>query len=185
MVIPNLPNSEKGRLRRDGKKLPNQTQNFSTAGFRFILAKTRFPVEKHEDESGAIEPTESPIAARANSPPNSPFGAEGSAGPPNLPNLPFSESGVNQTQVLSRSSKSTVFRIDTNQMHPKCVVLQWCNPLTWQPEQSGRNGFIPGRAPPFVRHDKGSQIRLCDPSAWRQGEINHLEFISLFLPDWH
>ena len=26
---------------------------FKTSGFRFILAKTRFPVEKHEDESGA------------------------------------------------------------------------------------------------------------------------------------
>ena len=27
-------------------------QSSRLAGFRFILAKTRFPVEKHEDESG-------------------------------------------------------------------------------------------------------------------------------------
>ena len=54
MVIPNLPNSENGRLRGDGNTVPNQTQNASkTAGFRLILAKMRFPVEKHEDESGA------------------------------------------------------------------------------------------------------------------------------------
>ena len=52
------------------------------------------------------------------------------------------------------------------------VVAPWCNPLTLQPEPSGRVGSSPGRAPPLERHDKGSQTRLgllyfCDPSAWR------------------
>ena len=52
------------------------------------------------------------------------------------------------------------------------VVAPWCNPLTLQPEQSGRVGSSPGRAPPLERHDKGSRTQLgllyfCDPSAWR------------------
>ena len=34
------------------------------------------------------------------------------------------------------------------------VVAQWCNPLTLQPELSGGVGSIPGRTPPFERHDK-------------------------------
>ena len=41
----------------------------------------------------------------------------GSAGLPNLPNLPFSELG-SQSNTNSESSKSTVFRIGTNQTHP-------------------------------------------------------------------
>ena len=40
------------------------------------------------------------------------------------------------------------------------VVAQLCNPSTLQPEQSGRQDSIPGRVPPFERHDKGSQTRL-------------------------
>ena len=44
-------------------------------------------------------------------------GAEGSAGLPNLPNLPFSEL-ESQSNTNSESSKSTVFRIGTNQPHP-------------------------------------------------------------------
>ena len=51
------------------------------------------------------------------------------------------------------------------------VLVQWCNPMTWQPEQSGRVGSKLGRAPPLERHDKGLQTRLelsyfWDPSAW-------------------
>ena len=56
MVIPNLPNSENGRLRRDGNTVPNQTQYSSKEQVSdLILARTRFPVEKHEDVSGARE----------------------------------------------------------------------------------------------------------------------------------
>ena len=52
------------------------------------------------------------------------------------------------------------------------VVVQWCNPLTLKPEQSGGVGSIRDRASPLERHDKGSRTRLalsyfCDPSAWR------------------
>ena len=51
------------------------------------------------------------------------------------------------------------------------VVAQWCDPLTLQPEQSGKVGSIPGRASPLERHDKVSWTRLtlrhfCDPNAW-------------------
>ena len=54
----------------------------------------------------------------------------------------------------------------------ECVVAQWYNPLTLQPEQSGGVGSSPGRTPRLKRHDKGSRTRLafsyfCDPSAWR------------------
>ena len=54
-VIPNLPNSENGILRRDGGRHRSQSNKnfFKAAGFRFILATMRFPVEKYEDESGA------------------------------------------------------------------------------------------------------------------------------------
>ena len=45
MVIPNLLNSENGRILRDGNIFPSQnTTLFKTAGLRFIMAKTRFPV---------------------------------------------------------------------------------------------------------------------------------------------
>ena len=48
-------------------------------------------------------------------------------------------------------------------------MAQWCNPLTSQPEQSGRVGSKPGRGPTRERHDKGSRTRLalnfCDASA--------------------
>ena len=73
MVIPNLPSSENGRLRRDGSTVPNQTQNVSKqqVSFRFILAKTRFqlknmktsPVLGNKDRTDSIT-----MAARANSP---------------------------------------------------------------------------------------------------------------------
>ena len=33
-----------------------------------------------------------------------------------------------------------------------------CNPPTLQPEESGGQASIPGRAPPLERHDKGSWI---------------------------
>ena len=36
-----------------------------------------------------------------------------------------------------------------------CIVVQWCNPLTLQPEKSGGQNLIPGRAPSLERHDKG------------------------------
>ena len=138
-MIPNLPHSDNGRLRRDGNTVPNQAQKFfKTAGFRFILAKTSFPVENNEDDSGAWQPREKlsiTVAARAKSPcfrvlemksrisPNSvklcAFGAESSAGLPNLPNLPFSELR-SQSNTNSESCKPTVFRIGTNQTHPMC-----------------------------------------------------------------
>ena len=38
------------------------------------------------------------------------------------------------------------------------VFVQWCNPLTLQPEQSGGVGSIPGKNPPFERHDMGSRL---------------------------
>ena len=47
-----------------------------------------------------------------------PFGAEGSAGLPNLQNLPFSEFG-SKSNANCESPKSTIFRIGTNQTHPK------------------------------------------------------------------
>ena len=52
------------------------------------------------------------------------------------------------------------------------VVVQWCNPLTLKPEQSGGTGSRCDRSSPLERHDKGSRTRLalsyfCDPSAWR------------------
>ena len=47
-------NSENGWLRRDGNTVPIQTRIIlQNVGFRFILAKMRFPVEKDEDKSGA------------------------------------------------------------------------------------------------------------------------------------
>ena len=45
MVIPKLPNSENGRLRRDGSMFPNQTQILQNRKFRFIPVNTRFPAE--------------------------------------------------------------------------------------------------------------------------------------------
>ena len=51
LVVPNLPNSENGRLRNTDCPIKHKIRQ--TAGFRFILVKTSFPVEKHEDESGA------------------------------------------------------------------------------------------------------------------------------------
>ena len=52
------------------------------------------------------------------------------------------------------------------------VVAPWCDLLILQLEQSGGVGSNSGRAPPFERHNRGSQTRLgllyfCDPSAWR------------------
>ena len=52
------------------------------------------------------------------------------------------------------------------------VVAPWYDALTLPPERPGRMGSIPGRAPPFECHDKGSRTRLgllyfFDPSAWR------------------
>ena len=51
MVIPNLPDSGNGRPCRDGNIVLNQTQILQNS--RFILAKTRFPVEKWEDQFDA------------------------------------------------------------------------------------------------------------------------------------
>ena len=48
------------------------------------------------------------------------FGAEGSAG---LPKLPFSKLG-SQSNTNFESSKSTVFRIGTNQTHPKRIRIE-------------------------------------------------------------
>ena len=53
---------------------------------------------------------------------------------------------------------------------PTGVVAPCCNPLTLQPEQSGRRGSNPTST--FEHHDKGLRTRLalsyfCDPSAWR------------------
>ena len=53
--------------------------------------------------------------------------------------------------LKSRASRASYFR--------EGVVALWCNPLTLQPEQSGGVSSIPGRAPPFERHDKGSLTR--------------------------
>ena len=52
------------------------------------------------------------------------------------------------------------------------VVVQWCNHLTLQQEQSGGVGSNPGRASPLERHDKASRTPLAlsyfyDPRAWR------------------
>ena len=52
------------------------------------------------------------------------------------------------------------------------VVAPWCNLLKLQPVLSGGVGSNPGRAPPLMRHDKGSRARIgllcfCDPSALR------------------
>ena len=52
-----------------------------------------------------------------------PAGAEGSAGLPNLPNLPFSEFG-SYSNTNPESSKSTVFRIGTNQTHLNIATLK-------------------------------------------------------------
>ena len=114
MVIPNLPNSENSRLRKDGNTFPNQTHNSSkTAGFRFILTKARLPDEKRDYESGAwqrrvkLSITVATLSKftllskisklKRESLPSLqnllPFGVEGSAGLPNLPKLPFSEFG--------------------------------------------------------------------------------------------
>ena len=68
---PNLPSSQNGRLRRDGKSSQSNTKFFKAAGFRFILTKTRFLAEKHEDVSGAWQQrVKLPItvATRAKSP---------------------------------------------------------------------------------------------------------------------
>ena len=42
-------------------QFPIKHKFFKGAGFRFILAKTRFPVEKHEDESGRQQRVKLPI----------------------------------------------------------------------------------------------------------------------------
>ena len=46
-------------------------------------------------------------------------------------------------------------------------MAQWYSPLTWQPEQSGGQGFIPGRAPSHECHDKGSWNLLGLLYLWR------------------
>ena len=35
------------------------------------------------------------------------------------------------------------------------IVVQWCNPLTSQAEESGGQDSMPGRAQSLERHDKG------------------------------
>ena len=75
MVIPNLPNSENGRLRRDIDTIPNQTQSSSKQQVSDLsLRKRGFTVEKYENESGAsqqrVKSVKSPItvATRAKLP---------------------------------------------------------------------------------------------------------------------
>ena len=51
-----------------------------------------------------------------------PFGAEGLEGLPNLPSLSLSESG-SQSNTNSMSIESAVFRIGTNQTHPKWRIF--------------------------------------------------------------
>ena len=53
------------------------------------------------------------------------------------------------------------------------VMAQWCNPLTLQPEWSGRVGLIAGRASPLEHHNIGlrtwSRLAVgdfCKSSAW-------------------
>ena len=50
-----------------------------------------------------------------------PYGTDGSAGLPNLPNLPFLELG-SQSNGNSEFSKPTLFRIGTNQTHPRSAM---------------------------------------------------------------
>ena len=50
LVIPNLPNSEAVDFSETETNLKSDTKFFI---FRFIAMKTRFPVEKHDYESGA------------------------------------------------------------------------------------------------------------------------------------
>ena len=73
------------------------------------------------------------------------FGAEGSGGLLNLPNLPLSELG-SPSNTNSESSKSTVFRIGTNQTHPlrdcfqisiSIVLQQYENKVDFQGKGSG------------------------------------------------
>ena len=69
--------------------------------------------------------------------------------------------------LLFSSTKSMKY----NKLYFECSS-QWCTPLNLQPKQSGGQGSIPGRVPPFKGHDKRSRTRLgllyfCDPNAWR------------------
>ena len=132
MVIPNLLNSENGRLRRDGNTVPNQTQNSSEQQVSDSSWRKRgFRLKKHKDESGAWQQRCQPPA---NSPRFQSFANENE----NLSKVcqtfrllqqkvrqafqtcqtcRFSEFG-SQSNTNSESSKSTVFRIGTNQTHP-------------------------------------------------------------------
>ena len=62
---------------------------------------------------------------------------------------PLSRCQVNSLTLLQ---DLTVFSLEKGEFGCNC-----CNPLTFQPERSGRLGSIRGRAPPLKRHDKGSR----------------------------
>ena len=105
LVIPNLRNSENGRPRADRNTFPNQTKFFNTAGFRFILMKTRFPVEKHDYECcpchppcWKICPGSITVATRAKSPHFQSFSNENE-------NLSRSVKPALQSRRFSRPSK--------------------------------------------------------------------------------
>ena len=72
MVIPNLPNSENGRLRRDENTVLNQTQNSSKQQVPDISWPKSIPAENHKDESGAwkqlVKLRTTTMVKKANSP---------------------------------------------------------------------------------------------------------------------
>ena len=108
---------------------------------RFILAKTRFLVEIHENESGAWRQRLNWLNCHGSTIKFALFSEFPKSNEnlskvfqtfrlleqrvaylpnlPNLPNLPFSEFD-SQSDTNSESSKSTVFRIGSNQTHP-CI----------------------------------------------------------------
>ena len=85
-------------------------------------------------------------------------------------------SSVHKSQQIKATSKFCSSNFTMSLLHDnarciECVVVQWCNPLTLQPEHSDGMGSRRGRASPLERHDKGSRTRLapsyfCDPNAW-------------------
>ena len=86
--------------------------------------KTRFTVEEHDYESGAWQQRVNlpmTIAKQANSPRFQSFVDENENVSKSLPNLLYSEFR-RQSNTNSESSKSTVFRIVTNQTHPMTSV---------------------------------------------------------------
>ena len=135
LVIPNLPNSENGRRRREWNAFPNQTQTLQ--GFMFHPDKTRFPVGKHDYESGAWQQRlmlPITVATQANSPRFQTFANDNENLFKFYRTFYLSEQNVHQafqtwkichfldfqsqSNTNSEFTKSTVFRIGTNQTHP-------------------------------------------------------------------